>query len=295
MSCKNTLLVVGSEENKVVIELIQMENSSYKCIKKIEIECDNQALIHSCIVEYNIIYAVDTNNNQIISCNLDRETVKKCQTGKNPRHLCKINNLLYVTNFESESVSIIDGEYVELVGIIKCNLKPHGIVARENKIYVACYEEKKLLEIDVNSYVRRELSISANPLHLICGEKCIFSLSHASNGSVITEIDVIDYEKLEVIRKFIIKDYVTDFIFHKENNLILCISIENNGIYIVDLNTEDIKKQIYSKDYFEDISVNSKIYIANSRNNQILILDKQSLKVVNSISTDFTPQYIKLL
>ncbi|QSX06891.1 hypothetical protein JYG23_05445 [Sedimentibacter sp. zth1] len=297
MNNKN-LIIIGSENNVINIVEIKVNNKgNIKVDKKFQILKSSSIMLHSCIISNNILYILDSFNSVMIRCNLYTNSYCECCTGKDPRHLCKYLDNIYITNFESDSVSIVDADSCTQTGIIKVCMKPHDIISNnDNKIYVSCYEENCILEYDITNYNKKYYYINGKPMHLIIDENRLYVLSYLVNENMQSEINIINLETGVTDKTFFIEEITNNFIIDKDNNRLMVLSIEKGRLYIIDINTGEIIKQIHLKGYLEDVSVDNKyIYIANSNKSSVTLIDKITYEKINTIYFDFQPLYIKIV
>lgn len=293
---RDELILVGSKNNCINIAKLEFDNDN-SIIKNLHyINPNNKIMLHSCLLYENIIYILDSFNNIVIKYNIDNNECLECYTGKDPRHICKCLDYLYITNFESDSVSIIDAENCILVGTITVGVKPHDIIANcsSTKLYIACYEENEILEYDINNSEKKHLKIEGKPMHLILFNNCLFVLSYLLNDSISTEICLINLDTYKVEETYFIKEITNNFVFDEDTNNLFALAIESGIVYSINLTSGQIKKQMHLNGYLEDISVSKQfLYVVNSNRNYISIIDKFNIKQIENIYLDFTPLYIK--
>jgi len=232
----------------------------------------------------------------VIKYNLENNEYLECNTGKDPRHLCKCLENIYITNFESDSISIIEADKCILTGTMTVGVKPHDIVSNidNTKLYIACYEENQILEYDLITSDKKYFNINGKPMHLIVCDNCLFVLSYLLNDFISTELYIINLNTGKVEKTYLIKEITTNFVYDKDTNKLFILAIESGYVYTINLSTDQIKKQIHLNGYLEDLSVSNQfLYIANSNRNDILIVDKLDFKQISNIILDFSPLYIK--
>ena len=292
------LILVGNKNNCINITKLEFDNDNCVINKMHDINPNNEIMLHSCLLDENSLYILDSFNNKVIKYNIENNKYLECYTGKDPRHICKCLDNLYVTNFESDSVSIIDAVSCILVGTITVGVKPHDILANSDntKLYIACYEENEILEYDINKSEKKRLNIDGKPMHLILFNNCLFVLSYLLNDNISTEINVINLDTYEVEETYFIKEITNNFVYDKDTNNLFVLAIESGIIYSVNLTSKQIKKQMHLNGYLEDISVSKQyLYVVNSSRNYISIIDKFSIKQIENIYLDYTPLYVKVI
>ncbi len=295
---RDELILVGSKNNFINIAKLEFDKDNFVINKMHHINPNNEIMLHSCLLNENILYILDSFNNMVIKYNIANNEYLECYTGKDPRHICKCLDNLYITNFESDSISIIDADTCILTGTVTVGVKPHDILANDSntKLYIACYEENEILEYDINNSEKKYLNIDGKPMHLILFNNCLFVLSYLVNDVISTEINIINLETYAVEETYFIKEITTNFVYDEDTNNLFVLAIESGTVYSVNLTSKQIKKQIHLNGYLEDISVSKQyLYVVNSSRNYISIIDKFSIKQIENIYLDFTPLYIKTL
>ena len=295
---RDELILVGSKNNSINIAKLEFDNDNFTINNLHNISPNNKIMLHSCLLYENSIYILDSFNNLLIKYSIENSEYLECCTGKDPRHICKCLDYIYITNFESDSVSIIDDKSCTLVGTITVGPKPHDILANElnTKLYIACYEENEILEYDINSSEKKHLSIEGKPMHLILFNNYLFVLSYSINGDISTEIYIINLDNYKTEKKYFINEITSNFAYDEDTNKLFILAIESGTVYSLDLNSGQIKKQIHLNGYLEDISVDKQyLYLANSSRNYISIIDKFNINQIKNISLDFSPIYIKAI
>ncbi len=292
----DNLIIVGSKNNCIIISNLILSNENYILQDINQIKLCNETILHSCLIVENSLYILDSFNNNVIKYNLENNEYLECNTGKDPRHLCKCLENIYITNFESDSISIIEADKCILTGTMTVGVKPHDIVSNidNTKLYIACYEENQILEYDLITSDKKYFNINGKPMHLIVCDNCLFVLSYLLNDFISTELYIINLNTGKVEKTYLIKEITTNFVYDKDTNKLFILAIESGYVYTINLSTDQIKKQIHLNGYLEDLSVSNQfLYIANSNRNDILIVDKLDFKQISNIILDFSPLYIK--
>lgn len=292
---REEFIVVGSKDNSINIIKLECDNDNLIIENIYDKIYNNRIMLHSCLVQENNIYILDSFNNLLIKYDIDNKDYLECYTGKDPRHMCKCRDNIYVTNFESDSISIIDDKSCTLTGSISVSTKPHDIIAHQeyNKLYIACYEENKILEYDIEKSEKAHLEIGGKPMHLILSNNLLFTLAYQINGKTSSEVYIINLDNNKIIKKYLIGEMTSNFTYDTETNMLYILAIESGTVYSIDLSNDQIKKQIHLNGYLESVFVNKKhLYIVNSSRNNITILDKSTSQQLKNIFLNFSPIYV---
>lgn len=292
---REEFIVVGSKDNSINIIKLGLNDDNLTTENIYNKIYNNKIMLHSCLLQESNIYILDSFNNLLIKYDINSMEYLDCYTGKDPRHICKYRDNIYVTNFESDSISIIDDKSCTLTESISVNSKPHDIVAHHtnNKLYIACYEENEILEYDIDKSEKKYLEIAGKPMHLILFNNYLFAMAYKVNGSTSSEIYIINLNNYIVEKKYHINEMTNNFTYDADANMLYILAIESGTVYLIDLKNESIKKQIHLNGYLESVFVSKKhIYIANSSRNNISIIDKFTSQQIKNITLNFSPIYI---
>lgn len=295
---RDKLILVGSKNNCINITKLEFQDNDCVINKLNQINTNSDFMLHSCLLHGNSLYIIDSFNNVVIKYNIESDEYIDCYTGKDPRHICKCLDYLYITNFESDSISIIEAENCLLVGTVTVGVKPHDILSNDSntKLYIACYEENKILEYYINNSEKKYFNIEGKPMHLIQYNNFLFVLSYCLNDNISTEISVINLDNYSVVDTFYIKEITNNFVYDMDTNNLFVLAIESGIIYSINLTSKQVKKQMHLNGYLEDISVSKEyLYVVNSNRNYISVIDKFNIKQIENIYLDFTPLYIKIV
>lgn len=291
----NNIVVVGSKKNHIYIGKYQVNKSDVLVNDIFEIKLKRDCLLQQCMFNKNKLLMLDSLANSILQYNLLTKELKECYTGKDPRHLCRCGNNIYVTNFESDSISIIDKEKFNLIGTLNVGIKPHGIISNYNndKIYIACYEQNYVVEYNIVDLEKKFINLKCKPMHLVYDNNVLYVLSYILNKEIITELIVVDINKGNCVDSILINGLTDNFFLDKNTNKIYVNSIKHNVVFIIDLLTNSIEKELFIKGYLQDVYVDNKnIYILNSDTCNIEIFDKKTYENKKKIELQFSPKHI---
>ncbi len=295
---REEFIVVGSKDNSINIVKLECNDDNFMIENLYNKVYNNKIMLHSCLLQKNNIYILDSFNNLLIKCNINNNEYLECYTGKDPRHICKCRDNIYVTNFESDSIAIIDDKSCTLTGLVAVSSKPHDIIAHQedNKLYIACYEENKILEYDIESSEKKHLEIAGKPMHLILFDNYLFTMAYQVNENISSEIYIINLNNYKIEKKYLIDEITNNFAYDADTNMLYVLAIESGTVYSINLSNEQIKKQIHLNGYLENIFISKKhLHIVNSSRNNITIIDKSDYQQIKNIYLKFSPIYVNKL
>ena len=290
--------VTGISQERFMLFIIELSGEDYECKKAIYFGNEYKFAIHSIIDYDNSIYLADSFNNRIYKYDYKLDEFSETTVGRDPRHMCIKDNIMYVANFDSDNISMIDMTSFTLLGSIPSGIKTHDVILGENnkKLYTCCYEENKVMEYDIENESKRFFVTKGKPMHLFLSEDNIMVMTYFVNGNVNTKINFINIETGDNYKTLEIKGLASDFNFDKGNNMLYVINIIDKSIYIIDGLEKEIIKKIYLGGYPESVSLGERnIYVANSKKNQITVIEKEGLYISKIIDLQFTPVCINVI
>jgi YVTN family beta-propeller protein len=295
----DNVVVTGYSQNRYMIMLLELrDEDNYVCKKIFNFTDMERIATHSIISEDNIVYLVDSHNNKINKFDFNSNKYKGTTVGRDPRHLCKNDENIYVTNFESDNISVIDIENFTLTGSIPAGIKPHDIKLCEsnNYLYISCYEENHIIECDLQGSIKNYFNTEGKPMHFFVENKNIIAMTYYTNGSIYTKINFINLITGEIEDVIKIKGLASDMDYDIKNNLLYVINIDDKSLYIIDTKKRNILKRIFIGGYPEGLSFGeNNIYVTNSKKNQISVIDIATFFITRNIDLEFSPACIKVV
>ena len=298
MICNETLAVTGNSQGNLFLFILELSDNEYVCKKAVYIGKSEKIAIHSIVNCQDCIYMVDSHNNKIYKYDLISNEISEANAGRDPRHIALDDNNIYVTNFESDNISVIDKANFLLTESIPAGIKPHDVLycTDNKKLYMCCYEENEIIEYSESREEKRCLKTSGKPMHMFIWEDCLIVMTYFVNGSVHTNINFISLVTTEIEKVITVDGLCSDFDFDRSNNKIYLINIVDKNLYIIDTLKKELSKIIYLGGYPESLTVgNSYVYINNSKKNQITAIDRKHHTISKNIDISFTPGCIKVV
>ena len=240
----------------------------------------------------------DSFNNKIYKYDYFKNEFYETTVGRDPRHMAIANDIMYVANFESDNISVIDMNSFTLTGSIPGGIKTHDVVLKESNkmLYTSCYEENEIIEYSIENENRRFFKTDGKPMHLRLSGNNIIAMTYYVNGNVHTKINFIDTITGKIGTVIRIEGLASDIDFDNDNNMLYVINIVDKSIYIIDVMQKEITKKIYLGGYPESLTVGDKnIYITNSKKRQIVSIVKEGFYISKIIDIQFVPDCIKVI
>ncbi len=296
--CNEILSVTGNSQGNLFLFVLELSEEEYTCKKAVYIGKSEKIAIHSIVNWQNSIYLVDSYNNKIYKYDLNLNEISETNVGRDPRHITLDENSIYVANFESDNISVIDITNFSLTESIPAGIKPHDVLYNPNnkKLYTCCYEENEIIEYSENREEKRYFKTNGKPMHMFISKDCLIVMTYFVNGNVHTNINFINLVTGEIEKVIKVEGLGSDFDFDESNNKIYLINIVDKNLYIIDAVKKELIKTSYLGGYPESLTVgNYYVYINNSKKNQITAIDKDYYTISKTIDISFTPGCIKIV
>ena len=205
-------------------------------------------------------------------------------------------NLIYVSNFISNSLSVIDGATNTVVSTIPVNSGPHGVAVNPltNRIYVGIYYGSvSVIDGDTNTVIDSipagtSAGISVNPL-----TNRIYVTDHAG-----TRIAVIDGNTNTVI------DWVEDvgnlpcgIAINQVTNRIYVANYGSNDVAVIDGNTNELITNVPVGNTAVGVGVNpntNRVYASNLYSDNLSVIDGATNVVVDTIAVGHEPNGVNV-
>lgn len=286
--------ITGFCEGKTLLGVLDLHNEQLKQII-LNVSDTEDIAIHSMLTSGNFVYLADSFHNKVYRVNIDTHEIDEVNVGRDPRHMCLSNGYLYVSNFESDNISIIELDNFNLTGSIPTGIKPHDIKIKDNNIYISCYEENIIIEYNLADGNKRNFSTDSKPMHLYLFDDIIISMNFHTNGDADTKINFINLNSNVIEGTINIEELSNDIDVDDSNKKLYLLSVEDKFLYIIDISGKRVQKKVFLGGYPESITMGEKnIYVTNSKKNQLSIIDKETLTIKN-IDLTFKPTCIKVI
>lgn len=290
------IVLTGISQGRLFLFIIKLAGENYIIDKAVNLGSSDSFAIHSMETYENSVYMTDSFNNKIYKYDISSNEFFETNVGRDPRHICLSNDNMYVANFESDNISIIDLNSFALTGSIPAGIKAHDVICSEksNLLYTSCYEENEVVEYSIDQGLRRTFKTEGKPMHLFMLGDTIIAMTYYVNGNIHTKVNFINLKSGMIDDLIIIEGLCSDFLFDYENNMMYAINIVDKSLYIADAALRKIVKTLYLGGYPESISCSkNNIYVTNSKKQQITVIEKKGYKL-SSIDLQFVPDLIKV-
>ena len=251
--------------NKNIIKIIDTQTNYFE--KVIDLEKGNNANGMVQLKETNMVLLVDYINGRLSILNIETGNVEKSmRTNQKNSHLGVLHpskQLVYVTNMESSSVSVIDFDSGELISIIPCGLATESIDITPNgvEVWVTNKDENSISVIDtVTNQVVYTMPTGHEPLKLkfsIDGTYCL--VANAGAGTI-TVYDQKSKKRLKTINIPGKGSFIDRILYHTPRPV--NILMHPNGQYA---------------------------FVSNSNARKIEVIDMRTFEIVSNIGTRKVP------
>lgn len=264
----DTKVLVTNYGDRTRDGIIKVIDTKTKKIKK-EIDLKGQLLSNGIVTlpDVNTIAAIDYYHNNFAIINIeDGNIIKKIPTTQKNSHLAVLHpkrSFAYVTNMNSNSVSVIDLQNDKVVEVIPCGLAAESIDITPNgdEVWVTNKMGNSITIIETKSNkVKHTLVSGKEPIKIkfsVDGKYCL--VANATDGN----ISVFDQKTKKEIKKILLHGKTTlieRVLYHTPRPV--NILMHPNGLYA---------------------------FIANSNASKIEVIDMTSFKVISTIGTGKIP------
>ena len=292
------IVTTGISQGRLFMFIMELYKENYSLKKAVNLGLSDSPVIHNITYFDNAVYMADSFNNKIYKYNINTNEVFETNVGRDPRHMCMDNENIYVANFESDNISIIDIGSFTLTGSIPAGIKAHDVIYSEkyNALYTSCYEENEVMEYIIDKGLRRSFKTEGKPMHLFLLDDIIIAMTYYVNGNVHTKINFINLKKGNIEDIIIIEGLASDFLLDYENNMLYILNIVDKSLYIANAEIRKIVKQVYLGGYPESIACGrDNIYVTNSKKQQINVIDKKGYNIASAVDLQFVPDLIRVI
>lgn len=292
------IAATGISEDRLILFLTKLYKDGYTVKEAVDLGSKDSLAIHSINNLGRAVYLADSFNNNIYKFDITTNELFSTNVGRDPRHMCMDNKNIYVANFESDNISIIDLDSFTLTGSIPAGIKVHDVLYSEknNSLYTTCYEENEVVEYNINTGLRRNFKTDGKPMHIYVVNDTIITMTYFVNGNVYTKINFIDLNSTKIEDIIIIEGLASDFVLESQYSMLYIINIVDKSIYIADITHRKILKKIFVGGYPESITCGkNNIYVSNSKKQQVDVIEKKGQNLISSIKLQFIPNLIKVI
>jgi len=292
------IVTTGISRGRLLMLIMELCEDNYALKKVVNLGLSDSLAIHSIAFFENSVYMADSFNNKIYKYDGKSNELSETNVGRDPRHMCLDNENIYVANFESDNISIIDLNSFALTGSIPAGIKAHDVVysQKNNSLYTSCYEENEVVEYAIDNGLRRSFKTDGKPMHLFLLNDTIIAMTYHVNGNIHTKINFINLKDGNIEDIIIIEGLASDFLLDYENNMLYILNIVDKSLYIVNEALREIVKKVYLGGYPESVSCGgNNIYVTNSKKQQITVIEKKGYNIARSIDLQFVPDLIKVI
>lgn len=288
----------GTDKGKLMLFIMELWKENYICCKALNFGIKENFALHSIITADKAIYASDSLNNKLYKYNICTNEISETNVGSNPRHICLDKENIYVANFESDDISIVDLDSFTLTGSIPAGIKAHDVIYSKklNSLYTTCYEENQVLEYNIQTGKSRTFTTNGKPMHLFQLNNHIVVMTYFVNGNINTNINFINLNDGKIEDIIILNGLASDFKLDCAKNMLYIINIEDKSLYVVNASLRKIVKKVYLGGYPESVAFSEKnIYVTNSKKQTITVIDKTEYSIIRSVELGFVPDLISVI
>ncbi|MBW1834231.1 MAG: beta-propeller fold lactonase family protein [Deltaproteobacteria bacterium] len=204
------------------------------------------------------------------------------------------NILLYVTNSDSNCVTVIDRQHDRVVAAIAVNQSPMGIVASPdgNKIYVANSGSNNISVIDtgLNRVINTIGNFGYSPAELALSGDGLTLYATNPNSNNISVIDTLS----NIVTGWIyVGNDPADIVVDQDRCKVYVVNKASNSVSIVNVNTSAVENTVPVGFNPTGVAIHQdKLYVTNADSNSISVIDIPSYLVTKTISLSQKPMWL---
>lgn len=260
-----------------------------------EIELDENIYPHNFCIDKKeqLAYIPSSLDGQLYIIDLcTGDVIDYISIGGNLTNIILLDNELFISNEDSNSIYVLDSKTSNPIGIIGVDNMPHGfdIDYVNNKLYVACINS--IICIDtINKSVCKKIDTDFKAWHIKLDKNKKQIYVSTIDGKVV----VIDEESLNIIK------IIDKFLLPVQ----ICFNYESKKIYVADMGYKKIIILDYDNDEIVDfIDINGEpqglyishdyklLFISDTKNNSIKIYNTSDNTLIKSIEVGKEPTTI---
>ncbi len=248
---------------------------------------------HICFNNDNIIYSANSYNNSVYKINIESKKIEDMvYVGSFPSHLVLHNGYIYVTNSDSNSISIIEEKGFNIIENISVGERPHDIKLNKtnNKLYISNNSGYSIDMIDLNLNTQNRIRLKYNPVHIVVEDDTIFVLSPPSNGMIDSKLILYSLKEQKVFKEINVQGVIVDLVTLEDKKTAYVTNVEDGNLYEIDLLQCKIKSVHFIGGMPNNIiRINDEFYISDALNNRIAIFNYKQGRIINSINVGIEP------
>lgn len=248
---------------------------------------------HICDNKNNIIYSANSYNNSVYKINICSKKVEDMvYVGSFPSHLVLHNGYLFVSNGDSNSISVIEEKEFNVIENIPVGERPHDIKLDEinNKLYISNNNGYSVDMIDLNLNIQKRIELKYNPVHIVVEDSTIFILSPPSNGMIDSKLVLYSLDEQKVFKEIDVKGVIVDLIILEDKKTAYVTNVEDGNLYEIDLVEYKIKSTHFIGGMPNNIARrNDELFISDALNKRVAIFNYKQGRVISNINVGVEP------
>lgn len=248
---------------------------------------------HICYDKDNIIYSANSYNNSVYKINIDSKKIENMvYVGSFPSHLVVHNGYIYVTNSDSNSISVIDEKGFNVIENIPAGERPHDIKLDEiNKtLYISNNNGYSIDIINLSLNIEKKIKLKYNPVHVVVDGSIMFVLSPPSNGMIASKLIIFSLSEEKTIKEIDVQGVIVDLVIVADKKTAYVTNVEDGNLYEIDLLEYKIKAVYFIGGMPNNIiGIKDELFISDALNNRVIIFNIKQGRIVCNIDVGIEP------
>lgn len=299
MNYKHLIAVTNTGDSTISV----IDPCRFEEIKRIQLPKDSGPYD---IIEYDKSYKVLVSQyyaDSIAAIDLLKgEVLDSIITGRRPWHMVydKDRALAFVTNSDSDTVSVVCVQKMKLISQLKTGSLPQGINFDpfQRELAIANVNSNDVVIIDADSLlIKKLIKLEKNPMQVKYSAKgdVLFICCSSSNNDDVGSIKVLDTDSYKVIADIRLNAIPGQFYNTKDGKYVLVSSMGHGGLEIVDIEKKKIINHVPTNGMTHGMAVDQYekyVYVTNPDDNSISIVDWKNARKINTLKVGKEPNGI---
>ncbi len=242
------------------------------------------------------VYTVNAHNNSVYRVDIEDKKIENvAYVGKSPAHMDVYQKYIYVTNEDSNSISVVDEEKFRLVENIPAGEKPHGIRIDKirKKMYIANSNECSISIFDLNTLKEKKIYLSESPYHIYLSYNKVYVLSFMQDNLKKSCLTFFDKGTMTVIKKIYLNSIVVDMV-PLDDDIIFTTDLGDGYLYKINLSNNDTVDKYYIGGMPNNMIWDEEniLFITDIKKNQLIFFNYKTNEIEEIIKTGKEPSDI---
>lgn len=272
----NKIIVTNYGEN--TISIIDKGNLSY--INTIDLKAiipARKGITRAILEDKQTLLVLDSDNDSLYRIDLNkRELLKQLNLGRCPFRIKSYKDRIFVTNLDSNSLSIIDKDEFSIIENIYLGEKPTDLAIDEDsgKLFITNLNSYSISIVDYENDEVAQIKLPYMPFRVKVDKNGFYILGFINNNTL--NSSMLTFFSKNNIGKWerVIEGIYFDFFKDRDRDLFYLVASEDSWLYEFDKNADIHKKKVYIGGLTNFINYDlGFLYLNDMVNDKIIVVD----------------------